>query len=385
MVRRARFWTGAISYKSTRTDGSGFESAIGGRLGRRQVRSGACRLEPALATLKDVAELAGVSTSAVSRAFTEGASVSAKTRSKVEEAARKLGYAPSLIARSLATRRSKLIGLVANNFQNPVFLDVFDLYTRALQARGYRPLLVNLTDVVDPSESAQLLRQYHVEGVIVATSTLPPAFPVTFRDMGLRVVHAFGRATPRPPVHVVGIDNLAAGRLAAKTLLARGYRLLAFLGGPQTATSTQDRAAGFLRELSDAGLAAPRLYYARAYSYDAGREAIGALLDNHEPQAVFCGDDLICMGAMDGARVAGRGVPGDLGFLGFNDMAMARWAPYNLTTIRQPVDDIIRRSVDLMLELVEGQPSRPSATVFPCTVTERTTLRPLSAKVARAR
>ncbi len=90
----------------------------------------------------------------------KGASVSPKTRAKVEDAARTLGYAPSLIARSLATNRTKLIGLVANNFQNPVFLDVFDLYTRALQARGFRPLLVNLSDVVDPSESARLLKQY---------------------------------------------------------------------------------------------------------------------------------------------------------------------------------------------------------------------------------
>jgi DNA-binding LacI/PurR family transcriptional regulator len=338
-----------------------------------------------VATLKDVAALAGVSTSAVSRAFTDGASVSAKTRSKVEQAARKLGYAPSLIARSLATRRTKLIGLVANNFQNPVFLDVFDLYTRGLQARGLRPLLVNLTDVVDPTESARLLKQYHVDGVIVATSTLPPAFPVTFRDAGLRIVHAFGRATRRPPVHVVGIDNVAAGRLAAQTLMARGYRRLGFLGGPQAATSTQDRAAGFSREIADAGGAPPRMGYARAYSYDAGREAIGAFVHDSDLEAIFCGDDLICMGAMDGARAAGLAVPRDIGFLGFNDMAMARWAPYNLTTIRQPIDDIIRRSVELMLELVENDASRPSATVFACSIVERATLRPLLGRAARAK
>ncbi len=336
-------------------------------------------------TLKDVAELAGVSTSAVSRAFTEGASVSAKTRIKVEVAARTLGYAPSLIARSLATNRTKLIGLVANNFQNPVFLDVFDLYTRALQARGFRPLLVNLSDVADPSESARLLRQYSVDGVIVATSTLPPTFPITFRDAGLRIVHAFGRASRRPPVHVVGIDNVAAGRLAARTLIERGYRRLAFLGGPQAATSTQDRAAGFLKELAEAGAPAPRLGYARAYSYDAGREAIGALIEAGAPEAIFCGDDLIAMGAIDGLRGAGRAVPQDIGFLGFNDMAMARWAPYKLTTIRQPIDEIIRRSVELMLELVEGAQSKPSATIFPCSVIERATLRPVSAKVAKAR
>lgn len=336
-------------------------------------------------TLKDVAELAGVSTSAVSRAFTQGASVSAKMRAKVEGAARTLGYAPSLIARSLATNRSKLIGLVANNFQNPVFLDVFDLYTRVLQARGYRPLLVNLSDVADPSESARLLRQYSVDGVIVATSTLPPAFPMTFRDAGLRIVHAFGRASRRPPVHVVGIDNVAAGRLAAQTLLGRGYRRIAFLGGPQTATSTQDRAAGFLKELSEAGVAAPRLAYARAYSYDAGRDAVGVLLEDKRLEAIFCGDDLIGMGAIDAARAAGRTVPQDIGFLGFNDMAMARWAPYNLTTIRQPIDDIIRRSVELMLEWVEGAETRPSATIYPCTVIERATLRARPTVTAKVR
>lgn len=333
-----------------------------------------------MATLKDVAELAGVSTSAVSRTFTDGASVSAKTRAKVESAARKLGYAPSLIARSLATQRTKLIGLVANNFRNPVFLDVFDLYTRALQQRGYRPLLVNLTDLADSENSARLLRQYNVDGVIVATSTLPPTLPITFHDTGLKVVHAFGRVTRKPSVHVVGIDNLEAGRMAARSLIARGYRKLGFLGGPKTATSTQDRASSFVAELKKAGLPEPHIGYARAYSYDAGREAIGALLHDRDIEAIFCGDDLICMGAMDGARAAGLKVPRDLGFLGFNDMAMAGWGAFNLTTVKQPIDDIIRKSVELMLDLVEGEMIRPASTVLPCSIIERGTLRPIQTK-----
>jgi DNA-binding LacI/PurR family transcriptional regulator len=342
-------------------------------------------LEFVTPTLKQVAKLAGVSTSAVSRAHTEGASVSAETRAKVAAAAVALGYVPSLIARSLATSRTKLVGLVANNFQNPVFLDVFDLYTRALQVRGFRPLLINLTDVTDPSDSVRLLRQYSVDGVVIATSTLPPAFAVAFRDAGLRIVHAFGRASRRPPVHVVGIDNVAAGRLAARTLRARGYRRLAFLGGPEAATSTQDRAAGFVKELEAADVHPPRLEFARAYSYDAGREAIGALLGEARLEAIFCGDDLICMGAMDGAREAGRAVPGDLGFLGFNDMSMAGWAPYSLTTIRQPIDDIIRHSVELVLALVEDPAQAPKAMVFPCSVVDRSTLRPYAVTGTKAR
>ena len=97
-------------------------------------------------TLKEVAKRAGVSRSAVSRAFTDGASVSDRMRLKVEQAARDLGYSPNALASSLTTGRTKLIGLVSNNFHNPVFLEVFDAFTRGLQDKGLRPLLVNLTD-----------------------------------------------------------------------------------------------------------------------------------------------------------------------------------------------------------------------------------------------
>ena len=128
------------------------------------------------ATLKDVAARAGVSTSAVSRTFTDGASVSARMRHKVETAARELGYRPNALASSLTTGRTKLVGLVSDNFRNPIFLEVFDLFTRALQDIGLRPLLVNLSQEKDPQHSVRMLTQYSVDGVVVASSTLPPAF-----------------------------------------------------------------------------------------------------------------------------------------------------------------------------------------------------------------
>ncbi|MGR3544291.1 MAG: LacI family DNA-binding transcriptional regulator, partial [Paracoccus sp. (in: a-proteobacteria)] len=169
-------------------------------------------------TLKDVAERAGVSRSAVSRTFTDGASVSTTMRRKVEKAARELGYSPNALASSLTTGRTKLIGLVSNNFLNPIFLQVFDLFTRGLQDRGLRPLLVNLSNETDPENSVRMLRQYSVDGVVVASSTLPSDFAMAFRDAGVPVVHAFGRYSSSPKVHVVGIDNREAGRLAARTL-----------------------------------------------------------------------------------------------------------------------------------------------------------------------
>ena len=126
-------------------------------------------------------------------------------RRKVEKAASELGYTPNALASSLTTGRTRLIGLVSNNFHNPIFLEVFDLFTRGLQERGLRPLLVNLTDETDPANSVRMLRQYSVDGVVVASSTLTPAFSVAFRDAGIPVVHSFGRLSSAPQVHVVGI------------------------------------------------------------------------------------------------------------------------------------------------------------------------------------
>jgi len=114
-------------------------------------------------TLKDVALRAGVSPSAVSRTFTEGASVSDATRKKVTKAATELGYRPNALASSLTTGRTKLIGLVSDNFRNPIFLEVFDLFTRGLQERGLRPLLVNLSGQKDPKQSLQMLQTYSVD------------------------------------------------------------------------------------------------------------------------------------------------------------------------------------------------------------------------------
>lgn len=329
------------------------------------------------ATLKDVAERAGVSRAAVSRTFTDGASVSAKMRARVEEAASELGYSPNMLARSLTTRRTQLVGLVSNNFRNPVFLQIFDLFTRAIQDRGLRPLLVNLSDETDPARSVQLLRQYSVDGVIVASSHVPEGFAHAFRQAGLPVVHAFGRATDAPEVDVVAIDNLAAGRLAAETLIAHGYRSLGFIGGPEGASTTQDRLLGFRSAALDRRLTVTASF-AGAYSFDAGRAEMQRLLTRSpRPEAWFCADDVLSIGALSALGDAGLRVPEDAGLIGLNDMEMAAWANIALTTIHQPFDAIVQASVALIAESFDTPDRPPQVRVFPCHVVERRTLRPL--------
>ncbi|MEX0351059.1 MAG: LacI family DNA-binding transcriptional regulator [Paracoccaceae bacterium] len=327
-------------------------------------------------TLKDVAELAGVSRSAVSRTFTEGASVSAKTRNKVMKAASDLGFSPNALASSLTTGRTKMIGLVSNNFHNPIFLEVFDLFTRGLQDRGLRPLLVNLTDETDPEASVRMLRQYSVDGVIVASSTLPPGFATAFREAGLPVVHSFGRHTSTPSVDILGIDNIAAGRLAARTLIERGYTEIGFLGGPVDATSTIDREKGFLQEAARQPGVSATSSFAENYSFDAGHNGMRDLLEGQLAQAYFCGDDVLSIGALAALQGAGVQVPDDVGLLGLNDMKMAAWANINLTTIHNPLPEIIAASIDRVATLAEGETLPPEARLFDCHVVERGTLRP---------
>lgn len=329
-------------------------------------------------TLKDVAERAGVSRAAVSRTFTPGASVSAKTREKVERAAAELGYRPSALASALSTGRTKLIGLVATNFHNPVFLEVFDRFTRGLQERALRPLLVNLSGDMTLDAAISLLGQYSVDGVILASSTLPPEFPLAFQAAGLPVVHSFGRWSAEPAITICGVDNRACGRMAAETLLARGYRRLGFLGGPEGATSTQDRLAGFADGMGQHPDTEFSVSFASGYTFDAGRDQMRRLLAAAPPaEAYFCGDDILSIGAMTALRERGLSIPQDVGILGFNDMEMARWSGIDLTTIRQPTAAIIDASIEAVVALLANPDSPPQARLFGCHVIERGTLRPI--------
>ncbi len=326
-------------------------------------------------TAQQVADRAGVSISAVSRAFTEGASISAGTHRKVMTAAHALGYQPNIMARSLMTGRTGLIGLVSNNFDNPAFMEIFDLFTRLLQSQGLKPLLANLSGNSDVEQAVAMLRQYNVDAVIVASSTLSPAFVTGCLTAGIPIVHAFGKAQGGEALHVVRADNAGGGRLAAQTLLQHGYRSMAFLGGPRSASSTADRLLGFRAGMKTAGLVPVAEVFAKSYSHDEGRRVMHEMLTQPGVQAVFCGDDILAIGALDACKERGTSVPGDIGILGFNDIAMAAWPAFNLSTVRQPISDIISAAVDQAIRLVANQPIALEAKTFPCDVVLRRTLR----------
>ncbi len=326
-------------------------------------------------TARQVAGLAGVSISAVSRTYTEGASVAPDTRKKILEASRALSYQPNVMARSLMTGRTELIGLVSNNFDNPAFMQIFDLFTRGLQKNGLRPLLVNLSATADPREAVNMLRQYSVDGVIVASSTVSPKFVSGCLAANIPLVHAFGKAAAKQRHPIVSADNVQGGRLAAQALLQHGYRRVVFLGGPEAASSTQDRLKGFRGGLADGGLAPLAQLFAPTYSHDDGRELMKKLLKLKKFEAVFCGDDILAIGALDACKELGVSVPSEVGVLGFNDISMASWACYNLSTIRQPIAEIIIRAVQLAIALIKSPHRAIGKTLMPCEIVLRGTLR----------
>ncbi len=328
-------------------------------------------------TLREVALQAGVSRSAVSRAFTPGASVSPRTRAAIEKAAAELGYSPSVLASALTTGRTKMIGLVSNNFHNPVFLEIFDQFTRGLQDRGLRPLLVNLSGGMDGETAVEMLRRYSVDGVILASSTLPAELALRFRDAGLPVVHSFGRRADQPLVNLVGVDNRACGGLAARTLSNAAIAGLPSLAAqkapprPKIALPVSGRRPLAI-PASRSRPASPK----PIPSTQAAPKCSAFWPLAPVAEAWFCGDDVLSIGALSALADAGLKVPQDVGIIGFNDMEMARWANINLTTIRQPIAEIIAASIDLVVAAVEDEDLPPVLRLFDCSVVERGTLKP---------
>jgi DNA-binding LacI/PurR family transcriptional regulator len=223
-----------------------------------------------------------------------------------------------------------------------------------------------------------MLRQYQVDGVIVASSTLPLAFSKTFKDANIPVVHSFGKFSSVPDVHVIGIDNTQSGRMAAEHFKKLGCKSVGFMGGPKHATSTKDRWRGFQEQLLQYPEISVSCSFATAYSFDAGRQRMQLNLAEHKkanlPDAYFCGDDVLSIGALSAINDAGFIVPDDIGILGLNDMEMAAWESINLTTIHQPIEQIIHSSVELIVALIEEPDRLPEARLFSTRIIERGTL-----------
>jgi DNA-binding LacI/PurR family transcriptional regulator len=327
------------------------------------------------ATLVDVAERAKVSASAVSRTFTPGASVSKQMRSRVLKAAQELGFQPNVLARSLMTGRSDLIALVATAFHNPYVMSIIDVFTTELQARNLRPLVFNMKNMANWSDTINLILQYRIDGVLVASSTMDKDFLRAIHAARIPTVIAFGRSPEDCDIDSIFAGNIEGGRLAARELLRRGYRRLAFIGAPEHVTTSQDRLTGYRQYLSAQGLQ-HELEMAADYSHAAGMSAAERIFRRApEIDAIFCADDQIAMGAMDALRFRlGRSVP-DVGVVGFNDMEMAEWPAYDLATFRTNTEQLVVNAIDVLQIRMRNVNKASEQRIIKCQFVARSSVR----------
>ena len=312
-------------------------------------------------TSAEVARLAGVSQSAVSRVFTPGASVSAKTMEKVRAAAEELGYRPNVLARSLITGRTRIIGLVVASLENQFYPMALELLSRALQARGYHILVFmaeNSTERV--AQVMSELLDYQVDGIITASVAMSNDLTTRCDGAGIPVV-MFNRGQDDARLSEVTSDNVNGARRAAEFLIKGGHKRIAHVMGWQGSSTGRDRAEGFKQAMQAAGLQ-PFAMVDGTYSREKAAAVTRELCQGPErPDAIFVGNDHMAFAVMDTLRhELGLRVPQDVSVVGYDDVPMAAWPAYGLTTIRQPVNRMVEAIVAALLNQIEGGSSAPT-------------------------
>ena len=305
----------------------------------------------------DVAQLAGVSQSAVSRCFRPGSSISAKTRLRVLEAARELGYAPNAMASGLITKRTNLVAVLISNLTNLYYPEVLAEMTRRLSDRGIRVLLFALAAEGEIDTVLDQVWRYRFDGAIAALRLSPDHL----RDFARRRVPVvlYNRFGEGEAVPSVCCDSVGGERQLVDRLLAAGHRVFGIISGPEDSYVSRERVRGARERLEELGHSA--LIAQGSFDYHSGNAGLHALMaqSHGKLDALICANDLMAIGAIDCARNDfALKVPDDLSIVGFDGVAPAMWSSYQLSTIRQPVRRMTQAAVDMLLERI-GDPDLP--------------------------
>jgi DNA-binding LacI/PurR family transcriptional regulator len=326
-------------------------------------------------TSHDVASLAGVSRSAVSRTFTPDASVSEKTRRKVLAAAQKLGYQPNVIARSLITRQSRLIGLIMGEWENPFYTTMLRGFTERLGERDYRVMLLARPTAGDVEAAMRMLMQYRVDGMVLVSASPPAAAAADYARGGGRLVLVNREADGVPATSIVS-DAARDGREIGRRLIAGGYARIALARGDATLPSGVLRTEALREAIAASGRARIVIDRSGTLGYAAGRAFGNEVMALPEPpDAIVCSTDMTAIGVLDAVRIdRALQVPRQVGVVGFGDIPASGWASHDLTTIRLPLERMIDAAVATVID--EGRPATgPRRIVVEGEVVVRSTLR----------
>jgi LacI family transcriptional regulator, galactose operon repressor len=327
--------------------------------------------QPGSVTSHDVARAAGVSQSTVSRALRNDSRVAAATRQRVLMAASALGYVPSEVGRSLVTRTTRTIAIVVTDLGNVFYPYLIASLHDEVSAQNYRMVLLTeaveplgATDQSEPSDAREeeisplldRLLNRSTDGVVLTTSRLDGAVPRVLARRGMPFVF-LTRYVEGVAADSAVVDNSLGASLATSEALRLGHvRVGAIFGPPDTSTG-RDRERGTRAALIAAGIDLPDSVVRHgAFTYQTGYQAMmGLMAETPRPTVVMCANDTVAIGAFNATCALGLDVPADVSLVGFDDLPMAEWEVFGLTTVHQPMEQMARAAVELLIERIEGR------------------------------
>ncbi|ENM5899966.1 substrate-binding domain-containing protein [Vibrio mimicus] len=333
-----------------------------------------------MATMKDIARLAGVSTSTVSHVINKSRFVSDEIAERVNNAAQQLNYAPSALARSLKMNRTKTIGMLVTTSTNPFFGEVVKGVERSCYHKGYNLILCNTEgDNQRMKASINTLLQKRVDGLLLMCSTLEgerldvfdryPDIPVVVMDWG-PILFASDK---------IQDNSLQGGYMAAKHLIECGHREIGCITGPLIRHQAQMRYEGYKRALSEKGIAInPDWIVESDFECEGGYNAFEKLCERGKlPSALFVCNDMMAMGVIQAANLRGLRVPDDLSLIGYDDVHIAKFMSPALTTIHQPKYRLGKAAIDTLLYRLENPDTTAQVVQLEPTLVARGSVRKL--------
>lgn len=310
-------------------------------------------------TIKDIAKYAGVSTATVSMIVNKNDErISSQTRDKVLKVIEEYGYVPNRVASSLVTKKTNTIGLIIPDIVNPFFPEVARGVEDKANDEGYTVILCNSDNVLSKEDAyIEMLQEKMVDGIIFTASSRRTTVSSALENVKVPVI-TVDRSIPNLKKQgKIAVNNELGANDCVKYMIEKGYRKIYHISGPLTSKTARDRYNGYIHAHKENGISLlPHHLYEGEYTSDWGNEAVDALLkDGHEFDSLFCGNDMIAVGAMKGLKRHGLSVPRDIGVAGFDDVQIAQMVTPELTTVRQPKYDMGYKAADMLFKMINNE------------------------------
>ena len=307
-----------------------------------------------------VAQKADVSQSAVSRVFTPGASISSKTADKVRKVADELGYRPNVIARTLITGKSKIIGLIVAYLDNQFYPESLQKLSEQLQSKGYHILIFTVDNKTSQIEkTVEKLIDYKVEAIIAASVSMNNEITKICQKENVPIV-LYNRAQDNKNISFVTSDNIKGGISIANHFAEIGVTKPAYIAGWEGASTQRDREIGFVKGLKENNIKLAQREIGNFNMKEARIATLKLFENNKMPDGIFVANDHMAFAAMDTIRYElNLKIPEDVVVAGYDDVAIAGWPAYNLTSVRQAANKMVNKTIETISKIIEEPETKP--------------------------